>query len=113
MFAQSEAASATEPLTIDIPATQEKANIVVNLDHADAGDMPFVLGHINPLADDPCEWNEKGQVVVIFHGDAAYLILNNEPTTPIATAVGWLHDDLPVDRCRRPIFTNKLQRRLS
>ena len=30
------------------------------------------------LATDFRDWNTKGQIVVIFHGDAAYLILNDE-----------------------------------
>jgi intracellular sulfur oxidation DsrE/DsrF family protein len=78
VFAQSEAAS--EPaLTIDIPTTLEKANVVVDFGHAVfAGDMPFALGDINLLVTDLHDWNSKGQVVVIFHGDAAYLILNDE-----------------------------------
>ena len=43
-----------------------------------AGDMPFALGDIRLLADDIHDWDAKGQIVVIFHGDAAYLILNDE-----------------------------------
>ena len=80
VFAQSEAAPATEPaLTIDIPTTLEKANVVVDFGHAVfAGDMPFALGDINLLVTDLRDWNAKAQVVVIFHGDAAYLILNDE-----------------------------------
>ena len=66
-------------LHIDIPTKLEKANIVVDFGHAVFnGDMPFALGDINLLATDLRDWNAKGQVVVIFHGDAAYLILNDE-----------------------------------
>ena len=66
-------------LHIDIPTRLEKANIVVDFGHAVFnGDMPFALGDINLLATDLRDWNAKGQVVVIFHGDAAYLVLNDE-----------------------------------
>ena len=66
-------------LRIDIPTTLEKANVVVDFGHAVLnGDMPFALGDINLLATDFREWNTKGQIVVVFHGDAAYLILNDE-----------------------------------
>ena len=66
-------------LHVDIPTTLEKANVVVDFGHAVFnGDMPFALGDINLLATDFREWNTKGQIVVVFHGDAAYLILNDE-----------------------------------
>ena len=41
------------------------------------GDTLFALGDINLLADNVREWNAKGQIVMVFHGDAAYLILND------------------------------------
>jgi intracellular sulfur oxidation DsrE/DsrF family protein len=66
-------------LHIDIPTRLEKANVVVDYGHAVFnGDMPFALGDINLLATDFQDWNTKGQIVLIFHGDAAYLILNDE-----------------------------------
>jgi intracellular sulfur oxidation DsrE/DsrF family protein len=66
-------------LHIDIPTKLEKANVVVDYGHAVFnGDMPFALGDINLLATDFRDWNTKGQIVMIFHGDAAYLILNDE-----------------------------------
>jgi len=66
-------------LHIDIPTKLEKANIVVDFGHAVyLGDTLFALGDINLLATDVRDWNAKGQIVVIFHGDAAYLILNDE-----------------------------------
>jgi intracellular sulfur oxidation DsrE/DsrF family protein len=70
--------SGDNALHIDIPTTLEKANVVVDYGHAVFnGDMPFALGDINLLATDLRDWNAKGQVVMIFHGDAAYLILND------------------------------------
>jgi intracellular sulfur oxidation DsrE/DsrF family protein len=66
-------------LHIDIPTTLEKANVVVDFGHAVLnGDMPFALGDINLLATDFHDWNTKGQIVMVFHGDAAYFILNDE-----------------------------------
>jgi intracellular sulfur oxidation DsrE/DsrF family protein len=72
-------AKADEALHVDIPTTLEKANVVIDFGHAVyLGDTLFALGDINLLATDVHEWNAKGQIVVIFHGDAAYLILNDE-----------------------------------
>jgi intracellular sulfur oxidation DsrE/DsrF family protein len=75
-----QAQTAGEPaLHIDVPTTLEKANVVVDFGHAVLnGDMPFALGDINLLASNVREWNAKGQIVMVFHGDAAYLILNDE-----------------------------------
>jgi len=68
-----------QALRIDIPNTLEKANIVIDMGHlVFGGDTPFALGDINLLAGDFHDSNTKGQIVVIFHGDAAYLVLNDE-----------------------------------
>jgi intracellular sulfur oxidation DsrE/DsrF family protein len=79
LCAGSAQATAQEPLHIDIPTRLEKANVVVDFGHLVlSGDMPFALGDIHLLASDFHEWNTKGQIVMIFHGDAAYLVLNDE-----------------------------------
>ena len=71
--------SAEHALHIDIPTTIEKANVVIDFGHAVFnGGMPFALGDINLLATDFRDWNTKGQIVVIFHGDAAYIALNDD-----------------------------------
>jgi intracellular sulfur oxidation DsrE/DsrF family protein len=68
-----------QPLHVDVATVLEKGNVVVDLGHlVFNGDMPFALGDINLLASDFREWNTKGQIVVIFHGDAAYLVLNDD-----------------------------------
>jgi len=79
-YARGTAASAQEPaLKIDIPTRLDKANVVIDMGHLTFnGDAPFALGDINLLATNLREWNSQGQVIVIFHGDAAYLILNDE-----------------------------------
>jgi intracellular sulfur oxidation DsrE/DsrF family protein len=66
-------------LHIDIPTTLEKANVVIDMGHlVFNGDALFALGDINLLVTAFRDWNTKGQVIVIFHGDAAYLVLNDE-----------------------------------
>jgi intracellular sulfur oxidation DsrE/DsrF family protein len=79
LYGQNSSGMDAPALQIDVPTTLEKANVVVDFGHAVFnGDMPFALADVNLLANDLHEWNAKGQVVVIFHGDAAYLILNDE-----------------------------------
>lgn len=71
-------AQSDHTLHIDIPVKLAKANVVVDVGHLlDVGDMPFVLGDMRLLASDISRWDVHGQVVVIFHGDAAFLILND------------------------------------
>jgi intracellular sulfur oxidation DsrE/DsrF family protein len=79
-FGQGNAGGTGElPLHIDVPTKLERANVAIDFGHAVfAGDMPFALGDIRLLADDIHDWDAKGQIIVIFHGDAAYLILNDE-----------------------------------
>lgn len=73
-------ASGQEPaLKVDIPTKLDKANVVVDFGHLVLnGDAPFALGDINLLASDMHDWNTQGQVIMVFHGDAAFLILNDE-----------------------------------
>ena len=40
--------------------------------------MPFVIGDLDLLASDYREGNTQGQIVAVFHGDAAYLVLNDD-----------------------------------
>jgi intracellular sulfur oxidation DsrE/DsrF family protein len=80
LYARSSSASAQDQAVhIDIPTKLDKANVVIDMAHlVFNGDAPFALGDINLLANNMREWNTQGQVIVIFHGDAAYLILNDE-----------------------------------
>jgi intracellular sulfur oxidation DsrE/DsrF family protein len=71
-------AAQDQALHIDIPTRLEKANVVVDFGHLVLnGDMPFALGDIHLLRNDYRHWGTKGQIVVIFHGDAAHLVLND------------------------------------
>lgn len=66
-------------LHIDVPTALNKANVVVDMGHAVfGGDAPFALGDIKLLATDLREWHASSQVVMIFHGDAAYMVLNDD-----------------------------------
>jgi intracellular sulfur oxidation DsrE/DsrF family protein len=80
VYARTSATPQSGPdLHIDIPTKLDKANVVVDFGHAVyIGDTLFALGDINLLADNVREWNAKGEIVMVFHGDAAYLILNDE-----------------------------------
>jgi len=72
-------ANGTTALHIDVPTRLDKANVVIDMGHlVFFGDAPFALGDIRLLATDLHDWNAKGRVVVVFHGDAAYLVLNDE-----------------------------------
>lgn len=74
------AAQMDHALHIDIPTKLDKGNVVVDVGHLvmSPGDMPFLLGDINLLASDYKEWGTKGNIVAVFHGDAAYLVLNDK-----------------------------------
>ncbi len=66
------------PIHVDIPVILEYADVVFNMDHlAFAGDMPVGMNYMRLLSDRFREMNTKGQVIAIFHGDAAYMTLND------------------------------------
>ena len=74
-----ESGGAEAPLHIDIPVKLESAKVVMDVGHlVMVGDMPFFIGDLNILAADLKEWNVKGQIVAVLHGDAAHLILNDD-----------------------------------
>jgi hypothetical protein len=71
-------AQGNQPLHIDIPVKLEKANVVFDIGHLVLnGDMPFFLGDMDLLVTDLKDWNIKGEIIAVFHGDAAYLVLND------------------------------------
>lgn len=64
---------------VEIPVVLEKANVVFNMDHlAFAGDLPVGINYMHLLANRFKEMGTKGQIIGIFHGDAAYMTLNDE-----------------------------------
>ena len=71
-------AQGNQALHIDIPVKLEKANVVFDIGHLVLnGDMPFFLGDMDLLVTDLKDWNVKGEIIAVFHGDAAYLVLND------------------------------------
>lgn len=66
-------------IVVEIPVVLEKANVVFNMDHlAFAGDVPVGINYMHLLANRFREMNTKGQIIGVFHGDAAYMTLNDE-----------------------------------
>ena len=66
-------------IVVDIPVALEKANVVFNMDHlAFAGDRPVGINYMHLLANRFQEMKTKGQIIGIFHGDAAYMTLNDK-----------------------------------
>lgn len=66
-------------IVVEIPLLLEKANVVFNMDHlAFTGDVPVGISYMHLLTNRFREMNIKGQIVGVFHGDAAYMTLNDE-----------------------------------
>lgn len=73
------AAAQQQSLQIDVPTRLLKGDVVIDFGHLVLnGDMPFALGDTHILAGDFKQWGVNGHIVLIFHGDAAYLVLNDE-----------------------------------
>jgi intracellular sulfur oxidation DsrE/DsrF family protein len=63
---------------VDIPVVLERADVVFNMDHrAFVGDMPVGMNYMRLLTGRFREMNTKGQIIAVFHGDAAYMTLND------------------------------------
>ncbi len=72
-------AKAPHAIHIDVPITLKKAHVVFNLDHlAFSGDMPVGMKYMGLLAKRFKELHTEGDIIGLFHGDAAYLILNDQ-----------------------------------
>lgn len=71
-------AQSNQALQIDVPVKLDKAKVVFDIGHLVLnGDMPFFLGDMELLASDLSQWHVKGDVIAVFHGDAAFLVLND------------------------------------
>ncbi|TSA12806.1 MAG: hypothetical protein D4R73_01850 [Deltaproteobacteria bacterium] len=69
---------AEHAIHVEIPLVLEKANVVFNMDHlAFAGDLPVGINYMHLLANRFKDLGTKGQIIGIFHGDAAYMTLND------------------------------------
>lgn len=77
--ARSVRANSDSALHIDVPVKLTKANVVFDVGHAVlVGDEPFVLGDAHLLVNDYGKGVTQGQVVMVFHGDAAYMVLDDD-----------------------------------
>ena len=66
-------------IQIDIPVTVKSANVVFNIDHlVFDGDMPVGIKYMRLLALRFKETETKGQIIGIFHGEAAYMTLSDK-----------------------------------
>lgn len=71
-------AQSDQKLHIDVPVKLDKANVVVDVGHSVyLGDTLFFIGDIGLLASDLSDWNAPAHIVAVFHGDAAYIVLND------------------------------------
>src|SRR5271157_2173770 len=77
--AEVKSAQSGHVIRIDIPVKLEKANVVFNMDHlAFNGDMPVGTMYMHLLAKRFTEMGTKGRIIGIFHGEAAYMTLNDK-----------------------------------
>jgi len=69
-----------EPMIhIDIPVTLKRANVVFNISNTDfSGEIPAGIKYLDLLASRFKEMRTQGRIIGIFHGQAAYLILNDK-----------------------------------
>ena len=77
-MAQSDA-SPEPSIHVDIPVDLKQANVVFNMDHrAFAGDMPIGMKYMQLLAERNKKTGTTGKIIGVFHGEAAYLTLNDK-----------------------------------
>jgi intracellular sulfur oxidation DsrE/DsrF family protein len=66
-------------IMVDIPVKLDNANVVFNMDHlATRGDMPVGLRYMDLMEKRFQENGTKGQIIAVFHGDAAHFTLNDK-----------------------------------
>lgn len=71
-------AKQVNPIHVDISVKLEKANVVFNLDYANfTGDLPLGIKSMSQLVKRFKEMGVKGQIIGVFHSEAAYLTLND------------------------------------
>ncbi|MBN9023465.1 MAG: DsrE family protein [Rhizobiales bacterium] len=73
------AADGPPEVVVDIPVKLESAKVVLNLDHlAFAGDEPVGLEYAHHLLDVFEADGTKAEIVAIFHGEAGYMLLDDQ-----------------------------------
>lgn len=64
---------------VDVPVTIKSAKIVFNMDHASFnGDTPVGIKHMGLVLNRFHKMGGELNMVGVFHGDAGYMLLNNE-----------------------------------
>ena len=64
---------------IDVPVALKQAKVVFNMDHAAfSGDTPVGLTHMTLMTDRFKQTGIPWNVVAVFHGDAGYMLLNDD-----------------------------------
>ncbi len=67
------------PIRIDVPVKLERAKVLFNMDHrAFQGDYPVGMKYMHLLVQRLKETGASGHVVAVFHGEAAYMTLNDK-----------------------------------
>ncbi len=72
-------AASPDPIRIDVPVALKQAKVVFNMDHAAfGGDTPVGLAHMTMMLDRFKQIGTDWKLVAVFHGDAGYMLLNDE-----------------------------------
>ncbi len=79
LVATSAVAQQVNDISIDIPVVLKHAKVVFNMDHsAFSGDMPVGLDHMTMMVQRFKQVGTQWTMSAIFHGDAGYMLLNDE-----------------------------------
>ncbi len=66
-------------IRIDVPVALKQAKVVFNMDHAAfSGDTPVGLKHMTLMLERFKQTGTESSLVAVFHGDAGYMLLNDE-----------------------------------
>jgi len=72
-------AQSSDQIRIDVPVMLKQAKVVFNMDHAAfGGDTPVGLAHMSMMLDRFKQIGTEWKLVAVFHGDAGYMLLNDE-----------------------------------
>jgi intracellular sulfur oxidation DsrE/DsrF family protein len=70
--------SRDKPLHIDIPVKLAEVNAVFSVAALSfEGDLPAPLIHLEIITNDIADWGARSEVVVVFHGKAGHVTLND------------------------------------
>ena len=79
VLASETANSTSNEIRVDVPVVLKNANVVFNMDHAAfSGDTPVGLSHMSMMLNRFNQNHTKWNMVAVFHGDAGYMLLNDE-----------------------------------